>query len=114
MNPIFAYTISFLGCYTLFKLWVNHLGNSMLEMIILFSTLVFVKEVSIYFIYSVTNYINMPFDIFMINRGIISIVLNVFTIIILYLLLEVKINFDNQKAVVAKSNESLFLKRFKK
>ena len=113
LNPIFAYTISYIIAFVLLKLWQKNLGRSMLETIILFTILVFIKEISIYSMYTITNYISMPFESFMINRCIITVILNIFTIIILFFLLEVKINHDNRKAIIRKSNESLFLKRFK-
>ena len=112
LNPIFAYTISFLVAYVLLKVWTSNFGDSIIETIILFTILVFVKEIIIYSLYSIIGYINMPFDIFMFNRCIVSTLLNILSIIVLSFFVEVKNNYDNQKEVIRKSRESLFSQRF--
>ncbi len=85
--------------------WGRHFSDTFFENVLLFLSIIFAKELILYFMMLVLESITLSTESFLLNRGITTLVINIPTICIVLMLYKVKENFTSKREERKKKEE---------
>lgn len=113
VNEAMTFSLIYIVVYLVMKLWDKHLSSSLFEQAILLLSTIFVKESLLYLMQRASGSIKMSLETWLFHRCVPTLVGNIFIILIILGLFELKNSYDDKQETNKRKEESMFWKMFK-
>lgn len=110
-NTFLVYTILFPLICIIVKSWTKHVGDSLIENIIIAMTSVFVMQFLVYIYMVVFNQTTIPFGMWIQQRMFLTLLVNGLFVIILYFLINIRDRYIHKKELKIRKDEKIFIYR---
>lgn len=113
VNAVMTFSVIYIVVYLVMKIWDKHLSSSLIEQAILLLSTIFVKEGLLYLTQRAAGSIKMSLETWLFHRCVPTLVGNIFIILIVLGLFELKKSYDDIQENNKRKEESMFWKMFK-
>ena len=100
-------SLVFMACAFLIHIWSKHISSSLLEMMILLLSIIFVKEFLIYFYMSASNLVNMTVMTWLIRYLVMTLIGNAGPLLLVLWLNDVRQTLQNRREMMRRKGEKL-------
>lgn len=107
MNTFLVYAIIYLLIALLLQLWIRHMGDSVIESVILCIATIFVKDLLIFFYVKISGISELNFIDWIVNFELLSIVGNGVLVFLVVLLQRIKNDYQHMKALKIRQEEKV-------
>ncbi len=107
------YALIYFACAMITLFWQKHLSSSLFEQTILFLSTIFVKETLVYLFMVVSKSFSMSIPVWLQQRCIPTLLVNIIICWVVIGLYQVKINFDERQENQKRKEEKLFWREYK-
>lgn len=110
-DTFMLYTIVFAIVCIIVKSWTKHVGDSLVENIIIAMTAIFVMQFIVYGYMVVFHQTTITFASWIQNRMFLTLLVNAFLVIILYIFINIRDGYIQRKELKIRKDEKIFLYR---